>query len=112
MSATAKQITITSVVSAVTLIGLLFGGWMFFDGYFAHAEDVTDVMNVQSVVINETINENKLEDKRAQLEVLRARRRAGYTYPEDADTEARLLDDIRRAQDYDDKLQVLKTQIK
>ena len=103
---------ITSVVSAVTLVGMLLGGWLFADGYFAHAEDVTATMNVQSVVINETVNDNKLAERRAHLEGLRARQRAGYTYPEDADTEARILDDIRRAQDYDDKLQVLKTQIK
>ncbi len=112
MSATAKQITIGSLVGAGTLAGMLLGGWLFADGYFAHAEDVTQVFNTQSVVINETVNDNKLEDKRAQLESLRARQRAGYTYPDDADTEAQLLDSIRRAQDYDDKLQVLKTKVK
>ena len=80
--------------------------------YFAHADDVIQLFNVQSVVINETVNDNKLEDKRAQLEGLRARQRAGDLYPDDAHTEAQLLDAIRRAQDYDDKLQVLKTQIK
>jgi len=112
MSATAKQITIGSMVGVGTLAGMLLGGWLFADGYFAHAEDVTAVINVQSVVINETVNDNKLEDKRAQLEGLRARQRAGYTYPDDVDTEAQLLDSIRRAQDYDDKLQVLKTQVK
>ncbi len=112
MSATAKQITIGSLVGVGTLAGMLLGGWLFADGYFAHAEDVKRVFNTQSVAINETINDNKLEDKRAQLETIRARQRAGYTYPDDAETIARLLDDIRRAQDYDDKLKVLQTQIK
>lgn len=112
MSATAKQITITSVVSVATLIAMLLGGWLFTDKYFARAEDVKRVFNSQSVAINTTINDVKLEDKRAQLEAIRSRQRAGATYPDDAETIARLLDDISRAQDYDDKLKVLQTEIK
>ena len=112
MTATAKQITITGLVGVCTLIALILGGWLFTDTYFAHAGDVTDLVNAQSLTINATVNDNKLEDKRAQLDALRARQRAGYTYPEDDDLEARLLDDIARAQDYEDKLKVLSTQVK
>jgi len=112
MSATVKQITIGSLVGVGTLTGMLLGGWLFTDTYFAHAVDVKRVFNTQSVAINTTINDNKLEDKRAQLESIRSRQRAGATYPDDAETIARLLDDISRAQDYDDKLKVLQTEIK
>ncbi len=112
MSATVKQITIGSLVGVGGFVAMILTGWLFADGYFAHAEDVKRVFNSQSVAINSTINDVKLEDKRAQLEAIRSRQRAGATYPDDAETIARLLDDIRRALDYDDKLKVLQTEIK
>jgi len=98
----------TWVGLVIVLGGLIYAA----DNRFALAGQVTVQFNYQAVVQQELFNENRLANLMAQLEDLRARQRAGYTYPDDTDTESRLIRDIERARDYEEILRQQKAQIK
>ena len=100
-------------VSTWVGLGVVLGGLIYAaDNRFALAGGVMAEFNRQSVSQQELFNTNRLMDLTAQLEALRARQRAGYTYPDDVDTEAALIRNIERARDYEEILREKKAEIK
>ena len=93
---------------AVLLGGLIYAA----DNRFALAGGVAAQFNAQAIAQQELFNENRLARLESRLEELRARRAAGYAYPDDSETEVYLLAEIERARNYEEMLRQQKAQLK
>lgn len=107
-----ELMSVGTLVQYGTLMGMAAAVVLWSQSEFASAGDVAEAYQRQSIQVNELFNESRMERLRQELEQLRTRQRAGYVYPDDADTENYLVSELERARDYEEVLREQKAQIK
>ena len=101
-----------TIVNYTILVGAVAGVIFWAQAEFASAGGTAAQFQEQAISQQELFNENRIGRLQFELDQIRARQRAGYVYPEDAQTIQFLTEELRRAREYAELLRKNRANLK